>query len=178
MSHQPQELLVTPRFRVVRYAHPGRDGQLHTRDIIHHPGAVTILPMIDDDHVCLIRNRRVAVGKTLIELPAGTLDAGEDPRHTAERELIEETGYRAARIEKLCEFYMSPGVLDERMYLFLAEGLTAGATELEATEEIETLVVAWDEALDLVLRNEIQDSKSMVGILYYDRIRKQKQREN
>ena len=123
MSSKPEELLVTRKFRVVRHVAPGRDGQPHFKDVVIHPGAVTILPMVDHEHVCLIRNERVAVGKTLVELPAGTLEPDEDPAVTAHRELIEETGYRADRMEKLCEFFMSPGILNERMYLYVATGL-------------------------------------------------------
>ena len=82
--------------------------------------------MVDDDHVCLIENHRYAVGKTLLEVPAGTIDPGETPDQTAERELLEETGYRAARIRRIREWYVSPGVMTERMYLFLCEDLEPG----------------------------------------------------
>src|SRR5262245_13434730 len=130
MKPEPEELLVTRRFRVVRHAEIGRDGAVHTKEIIEHPGAVAILPVLDDGRVCLIRNYRVAVGRTLVEVPAGTLEAGEDPAATAARELAEETGYCAASVEKLREFTMSPGILNERMHLFLARGLQPGSTAL------------------------------------------------
>jgi len=169
-------LLSSRRFRVVRHHTRGSDGRLHTKDTVQHPGAVAILPMVDDGHVCLIRNYRVAVGKTLIELPAGTLEPGEDPAVTAHRELIEETGYRAARIEKLREFTMSPGILNERMHLYLAQDLTPGEMALEPGEEIETLVVRWDEAMRMVMDGAIEDAKSLVGLLHYDAVRRERAR--
>ena len=171
MSDLPEVLLVTRRFQVVRHRQQGADGRQHTKETVQHPGAVAILPMVDQDHVCLIRNYRVAVGRALIELPAGTLEPGEPPEITAGRELIEETGYRAAHIEKLLEFNMSPGILNERMYLYLATDLTPGTTALEAGEEIETLVTPWDEALRMAFDGTIEDAKTLVGLMYYDRLR-------
>jgi ADP-ribose pyrophosphatase len=104
---------------------------------------------LDDGRVCLIRNYRVSVEQTLIELPAGTLEPNEDPAQTAERELIEETGYRAQTVTSLASFYLSPGILDERMHLFLASGLEWVGTAREPGEEIENLVVPWPQAMDL-----------------------------
>src|ERR1700736_5906545 len=96
------------------------DGTPLTRDIIVHPGAVAILPLVDAGHVCLLRNQRPNVGDTLLEIPAGTLEVGEVPDAAAVRELAEETGYRAATWRKLAAFYPSPGVISERTHLFLA----------------------------------------------------------
>ena len=169
MATDPEEILVTRRFRVVRQTQLGPDGKLHIRESVQHPGAVTILPLFDDGRVCLIRNYRVAVEKTLVELPAGTLEPGENPATTASRELIEETGYRAASLEKLCEFYMSPGILNERMHLYLARGLQPGPSALEPGEQIETWVVPWHEAMRMVFDGTIQDAKTLVGLLYFDR---------
>jgi ADP-ribose pyrophosphatase len=164
-------LLVAKRFRVVRHKQVARDGSVYVRETIQHPGSVVILPILDGDRVCLIRNDRIAVGRSLIELPAGTLDRDEDPREAAVRELAEETGYRAASIEPLHVFYVSPGILNERMHLFLATGLTAGPTALETGEDIEQLLVCWDEALEMVRSGTIQDAKTLIGLLYYDRLR-------
>ncbi len=172
MSNQPEELLVTRKFRVVRHVATGRDGKPHVKDVVVHPGAVTILPLLDDGRVCLIRNERVAAGKTLIELPAGTLEPGEDPAVTAHRELIEETGYRAGRVEKLCEFFMSPGILSERMYVFVAHGLQAGASSLEPGENIEPLVTSWNDAMRMAMDGSIEDAKTLVALLLYDRKRR------
>jgi ADP-ribose pyrophosphatase len=169
MNDNVEVLLSTRRFRVVRHTERGADGRPHTKETIQHPGAVTILPFVDESHVCLIRNRRVAVNQTLVELPAGTLEPNEDPAVTAARELIEETGYRAARVEKLTEFFMSPGILNERMHVYTAHGLTAGPMALEAGEQIETLVVSWDEAMRMALDGTIQDAKTLVSLLYWDR---------
>jgi ADP-ribose pyrophosphatase len=174
MSSPEEELLVTRRFRVVRRAETGRDGREHSREIVVHPGAVTILPLFDDGRVCLIKNRRIAVGQTLIELPAGTLEPDEDPAVTAARELIEETGYRAERVEKLCEFFMSPGILNERMYVYIARGLTPGEMALEAGEQIEPLVVEWSDAVRMATDGTIEDAKSLVAILLYEQRRQAK----
>jgi ADP-ribose pyrophosphatase len=164
-------LLVASRFKVVREFQKTSEG-LRPREIVRHPGAVVVLPLLDDGRVCLIRNFRISVNQTLIELPAGTLESGEEPIQNAERELIEETGYRAARLRKLHAFYLSPGILDERMHLFLATGLTAGETAREAGENIDNLVVPWDEALEMAVDGRIQDAKSIVGLLLVDRLLK------
>jgi ADP-ribose pyrophosphatase len=172
MSEEPQELLCTRRFRVVRHTELGRDGKVHTKDTVQHPGAVAILPVFDDGRVCLIRNYRVAVNQTLIEVPAGTLEPGEDPAATAARELAEETGYRADSIEELRQCTMSPGILNERMYIYLARGLKPGPSALEAGEQIETLIVSWDEAMRMVADGTIVDAKTLVALLDYDRRRR------
>lgn len=166
-----EPLLVTERFRVEEVHRSTPDGGTHTRAIVRHPGAVTMIPMIDSDHVCLIRNFRVSVDKTLIELPAGTLEPPETPEATAHRELIEETGYRASRLTKLHAFYLSPGILDERMHLFVAEQLDSVGPHREPDEEIENMIVAWNEAIALVRDGSIEDAKTIVGLLMYDAIR-------
>jgi ADP-ribose pyrophosphatase len=171
MTNTPEILLQAKRFRVERRSQTLADGSRHEREVVVHPGAVTIIPVLPDGRICLIRNMRVAVSETLVELPAGTLDAGEDPAATARRELIEETGYRAAHLEKLCEFFMSPGILNERMHVFLATGLTAGNTALEAGEQIESLVVTPAQALSMVELGEIRDAKTIAALLFYERFR-------
>jgi ADP-ribose pyrophosphatase len=155
------------RFRVERAVQVTPDGARHVREVVRHPGAVVILPLLDDGRLCFVRNFRVAVDQTLIELPAGTLEPDEDPQETALRELAEETGYRAGRIEHLITFCMSPGILDERMHLYLAETLEPGPMALEAGEDIRPLLCTWEEALEMVKRGEIRDAKTLVGLLYY-----------
>jgi len=166
---EPEILLATSRFNVVRQWHRTSDGALHARETILHPGAVTIVPLLADDRVVLIRNFRPAVGRTLIELPAGTLEAGEDPLQAAGRELEEETGYCSGRIEPLCQFFMSPGILRERMHLFVATELAPGTMRLDEGEQIEPVVVSWAEALAMVGDGRIEDAKTLVGLLWYQR---------
>lgn len=172
VDQNTQFLFQGKRFHVVRASQVSADGTTHERDVIVHPGSVVVLPLVDPDRVCLIRNYRVAVGETLIELPAGTLEGGEDPLDRARRELAEETGYRAGSLEKLSEFYMSPGILRERMHLFLATETTAGKEAREPGEEIENLLVPWREAIEMAQSGEIRDAKTLVGLLYYDRFRR------
>lgn len=169
-----EPLLVTSRFSVEEVARKTADGQIRTRAVVRHPGAVTIIPMVDDKHVCLIRNFRVSVNQTLIELPAGTLEPPEPPEQAAYRELQEETGYRARMMRELHGFYLSPGILDERMHLFVATDLEAVGAAREPGEEIENLVVSWKDAMELIVSREIQDAKTIVGLLLYDRLRPRK----
>jgi ADP-ribose pyrophosphatase len=169
---KPRVLLKTPRFDVVEIDQATRSGGIRARQVILHPGAVVIVPMVDQEHVCLIRNERVAVGKTLIELPAGTMEPPATPHDMAVRELQEETGYAAARWRELPSFYMSPGILRERMHAFVAEDLTAGAHAREEGENIDNLVVPWSEALAMVDRGEIEDAKTICALLLWERLRK------
>jgi ADP-ribose pyrophosphatase len=171
---EPELLLSTPRFDVVRQWHETPDGTFHARETVRHPGAVTIIPLLDDGRIVLIRNLRPAVGRTLIELPAGTLARGEDPRAAAERELQEETGYRAGTIEPVCQFFMSPGILHERMHLFLATQLVAGPTRLDEGEQIEPLLVSCDAALAMTREGRIEDAKTLVGLLWWERFGRQR----
>jgi ADP-ribose pyrophosphatase len=150
------------------------DGSLLERAVVLHPGAVVIIPLLDAEHVCLVRNFRFSVEETLLELPAGTLEPPEPPEVAGVRELAEETGYRAARWTRIAAFYPSPGIMNERMYLYVAEGLTPGPQKLEAGEEIRTEVWAWKDAVAAVLDGTIRDSKTMVGILLWDRLRSEK----
>ena len=170
MIVEPSILLKTRRFEVVEAAYAGPTGEEVRRQWLRHPGAVVILPLLPGDRVCLIHNFRVAVGQTLVELPAGTLDPGEDPLETAGRELIEETGYRAGKLRKIHEFFMSPGILNECMHVVLAEDLTPGPAAREPGEEIENLVVDWDEAVRMACDGRIRDAKSIAALLAYDRL--------
>lgn len=149
----------------------GPNGETIRRDMILHPGAVVILPIVDRDHVCLLRNYRFVIGETLWEVPAGTLEPGEPIEKAAIRELAEETGYVAGRWQYLNYFYASPGVLDEKLHLFVAQDLTPGAARPEADEQLEPKVVRWADALTMVLDGTIKDSKTATAILLWDRLR-------
>ena len=162
-------LLETKRFRVVRVSEPAGDGDAsgsrRHREIVRHPGSVVIVPMVSPREVCLVEVVRVAVGRTLLELPAGTLDRVESLEEAARRELAEETGYRAGRIMSAGAMWMSPGILRERMHLFVAEDLVAGPQALEPGEQIRARVVAWDEAIAMCLDGRIDDAKTIAGLL-------------
>ena len=142
------------------------------RDLILHPGAVAILPLLDEGHVCLLRNQRPNVGETLWEIPAGTLEPDEPIEVAAVRELAEETGYTAAHLEKVAEFFPSPGVLSEKTHLFVARGLTPGPMQLEADEQLEPHTVAWEQALAWALDGTIRDAKTVMALLLWERLRK------
>ncbi len=148
----------------------GSGGQLIRRDVILHPGAVAILPLIDAGHVCLLRNHRATVGDTLWEIPAGTLEPGEPIEQAAVRELAEETGYRAGRLRKIHAFFPSPGVMDECTHLFVAEDLVPGDMRLEPDEIIEPRIVPWEQALGWCLDGTIRDAKTLVAVLLWQQM--------
>lgn len=144
------------------------DGRTAEREVVVHRGAVALVPMVDADHVCLVKNVRFAVGRTLLEVPAGTIDAAESPDQTAARELTEETGYTAARIEFVREWFVSPGVMTERMFLYLCRGLSPGPSRHELDERLETVILPWDEALAMARDGRICDAKSVLALLICD----------
>lgn len=139
------------------------------REVCVHTGAVVVLPLLDDGRVLLIRNWRYAIGQNLLELPAGTLEKNEDPMNCAGRELLEETGYLAGRLKPLGSFFSSPGILTEKMYVFLATNLQQRTAALEEGEEIEVEPTPLNEAIDLVRQGLIQDAKTIATLLMYDR---------
>jgi len=174
MKEQSSERRVIYRGRKIDLAlQPVRlsDGSVADREVIVHRGAVAMVPMIDRDHVCLVKNDRYAVGKTLLEVPAGTLDPGESPDETAPRELAEETGYRAGSIRRIAEWFVSPGVMSERMYLYLCEDLQPGPTDHQLDETLEPVILEWSEAIERVLDGRIEDAKTRLALLLCDRMR-------
>jgi ADP-ribose pyrophosphatase len=144
-------------------------GRRHKREVAVHPGAVTVLPFVDADHILLIRNRRYAVNEILIELVAGTLEKGEDPMNCAGRELIEEAGYIAGRLKLIGTFYTSPGILSEKMYAYAAYDLQPAKAAHEIGEEIELAPASLDEAIEMIRYGQIQDAKTIATLMMYDR---------
>lgn len=143
------------------------DGQIVKRDWFHYPGAAVIVPVLDDGSIVMIRNRRFAVDETLLELPAGTLDGDESPAVCAARELTEETGYVAGRIEPLGAFYACPGTSDEMLHAFLATDLTLGEQALEAHEQIEVETYTPDQVRAMMRSGELHDGKSIAALALY-----------
>jgi len=163
------ETVFTSRiFKVVKKIVTGRSGQPLERYVVVHPGAVAVLPVLDDGRFVLVKQHRVAVDVPLIEIPAGTLEPGEEPQVTAYRELIEETGYTAGILTPTLKFYTSPGMLKEAMHLFVAEKLVPGPTNLEDGEQIDTLLVEPEQALNMIASGEIMDAKTIVALLWWE----------
>ena len=143
-----------------------REGEAeYEREIVVHKGSAVIVPVFDDNTVALVRQYRHAAGKYLLEIPAGSLETGEDPRMGAIRELEEEIGVTAAKIELLSEFYVSPGFLTEKMFVFLAAELTETAQSLEIDELIEVERMTFPQAFELIRSGGIEDAKTMVGLM-------------
>jgi 8-oxo-dGTP pyrophosphatase MutT (NUDIX family) len=162
------ETLVDAGFLQLARVHvASSDGEEFDRHVVHHPGAVVVVPVIDDEAV-LVRQWRVATGRELLEVPAGKRDVdGEPPEATANRELEEEIGYHAGRLDPLCEFYNSPGFCDEYTYLFLATDLEARTRAAVSAEEaamtIERVPLARVDAL--IAAGDLLDAKSIIGLL-------------
>lgn len=144
-----------------------RTGGTVRREVVVPANAVVVLPMLDDQTVVLIRNERFAVGQTLWELPAGTLEDGEDPALCAARELLEETGYAAAEVARLIEFYPSPGFCTELLTAFLARDLAFRGQDLDDTERITTEAIPLDQSIQMIRDNRIRDAKTIATLLYY-----------
>lgn len=141
------------------------NGKTMQREVVKHPGAVVVVAITAKHELVLIRNYRIAVGERLVECCAGTLGPPEPPSVCAKRELIEETGYRAAKISPLGWFYTTPGLTNEKMYAFAATGLTHVGQKLEEDESIDVEIVPVAEALDMVYSGKMRDAKSMLAIL-------------
>jgi ADP-ribose pyrophosphatase len=138
-----------------------------TRELITHSGSVVIMPVFEDGRILMIRQYRHAARQYMWELVAGRMDPGESVKKAAARELKEETGYRAKRLSEFLEFFPSPGFLEERMHILLAEGLTAGKAEPEADEKIFSHAYTVDELKQMMKTGELCDAKSIAGVLYY-----------
>jgi ADP-ribose pyrophosphatase len=140
-----------------------------TREMITHSGSVVVLPVLPDGRVVLIRQYRHAARTFLWELVAGRIDEGESPRKAAARELIEETGYRAKRFRLFLDFFPSPGFLEEKMFILLADGVTEGIAQPEEDEKIESKAFRREQLEQMIQKRIIRDGKSIAGLLYYIR---------
>jgi 8-oxo-dGTP pyrophosphatase MutT (NUDIX family) len=144
-----------------------REGEtVYKREIISHPGSAVIVPVFADETVALVRQYRHPAGKRLLEIPAGSLSADEDPQAGALRELEEEIGVRAGRVEKLTEFYVSPGFLGEKMHVFLATDLTATKQNLEDDELIEIERVPLARVEEMIRDGAFEDAKTIIGLMF------------
>jgi ADP-ribose pyrophosphatase len=158
-------------FSVERVWYVGRSGRELERDVVRHPGAVTVIPVLDDGRLVMIRNWRVTVERWLDEFCAGKLEPGEDPAAAAARELEEECGYRAARIDPVGRFLTSPGFADERMHVFEARSLEPVPRRLEEGEEIEVVLRTPAEVAAMIRDGRIEDGKTIGAFAQWSLLR-------
>lgn len=135
------------------------------RDVVHHPGSAVIIPVFADGTVALVRQYRHPTRRYLLEAPAGTLNKGERPESGAARELEEELGVIAGSLTKLSEFFVSPGFVEERMWIYLATDLTTTAQRLEDDELIEVVRLPFSRALEMITTGELEDAKTIIGLM-------------
>jgi ADP-ribose pyrophosphatase len=158
-----------PVFSVRRDLVSEPSGVMATRDVIAHSGSVVVMPVLDDGKIVLIRQYRYAARQYLWELVAGRIDAGENVKQAAARELIEETGLRAKKMRQFLDFWPSPGFLEERMFVLLAEGVTQGEAEPEEDEKIETKAFTRAELKEMLKTGVLRDAKTISSLLFYFR---------
>jgi len=147
------------------------DGSVGQMEMVRHPGASAVLPFLsdprsEDPQILLIRQYRYAANAFIYEVPAGRLEPGESPESCAHRELQEETGCTAERVERLTTVYTTPGFTDERIHLFMATGLTRGEARREADEFVENETMTLSHALEMIERGEIVDAKTAVTLMF------------
>ncbi len=145
------------------------NGNSATREIVEHPGAVGIIAIKDNGDIVLVRQYRKAVEQVLLELPAGKLEKGEDPKVCAARELAEETGYRAKKMVYLSRYYTSPGFSNEVMHMYIATGLKDGERNPDEDELVDTVEISLERAVDMAIKGEIMDAKTIIGIMMLNR---------
>jgi ADP-ribose pyrophosphatase len=137
------------------------------REVVTHPGSVVVLPILADERIVLVRQYRHACRQYLWELVAGRIERGENPQAGARRELLEETGYKAKKISVFLDVFPTPGFLEERMYLLLAEGLTAGKAQPEEDEKIIVAAYTREELEKMMKSRKLRDAKTIAGLLFY-----------
>lgn len=155
------------RVRVDRVRLPG--GRETVREVVAHPGAVAIVPLHEDGTLTFVRQWRQAAGQLLLEIPAGTLEEGEDPADCARRELAEEVGLEAQEIRRLCGSYLAPGYSSELLHTYLATGLTPVPSQPDWDEALQPVRLALAEAAGMILSGELQDAKTICGVLLAER---------
>ncbi len=143
------------------------NGRRTTYHIVEHPGAVAIVPVHANGDVVLLKQFRPTIGMEIYEIPAGTMEEGEAPLATAKREIIEETGFKAKRWEKIADFYTAPGFCDERMHVYLARDLTPAQADGDADEILRPVRMSIDAALKLIRTRRIRDAKTIAGLMIY-----------
>jgi ADP-ribose pyrophosphatase len=146
-------------------------GRRATREVVEHADVVAIVPLLEDGDVLLVRQYRLPPRQLMLEVPAGSVDAGETAEEAAQRELAEEIERRAGRLERLCGFYVSPGFCDEYVHVFLATQLEEASLPHDDDEELEVVRLPLAEAVRLVIEGEIRDSKSVIGLLWTAKVR-------
>jgi ADP-ribose pyrophosphatase len=153
------------------------DGNQSKREIVRHPGAVAVIPVTKDGKMVMVEQYRKALERSLLEIPAGKLEPGEDPARTAERELEEETGYRAGKMEYITSFYTSPGFADELIHLYYADQLEKADNPLagDADEFVELYEITLDEALRFMEEKRIHDAKTVFAIQFLQLMERKKQ---
>ena len=144
------------------------NGAKSSREIVRHPGAVAVL-IVDDGKMIVVDQYRKPLGRNQVEIPAGKLDPGEDPRSAAARELQEETGYLAESLKLIYSFYTAPGFTDEIVHLYAAEGLSKGEAKPDEDEFLEMMAVTMDEAKQLIRENRISDAKTLMAVYAWER---------
>lgn len=158
------------RVRVATVRKP--DGTETTREIVEHEGVIAAIPIDNEDNVLLVRQYRTPAGRDLLEIPAGGIDPGEDPEATVIRELQEEIGYKPGKLVRLGGFFSAPGYATEYLHVYLATGLTPSRLHAEDTDEIELVKVPLTEVRGLISSGQIEDAKSIAGLLMYLEYRK------
>ena len=142
------------------------NGKEYWREVVRHPGGVVVLGVLPDGRIPFVRQHRYPMDRDLLELPAGKIDAGEDPLRSAAREMEEETGYQALDLQRVCSFYPTPGFCDELLHLFFSDNLVPGRKALEEDEILEVERLSFDEALALAQEGEILDGKTLLALYW------------
>ncbi len=142
-----------------------QDGKTSVREVVRHPGAVCVVPVTDKGEIIMVRQFRYPFGRVFLEIPAGKLDAGEDPRAAAMRELSEETGAEALQLEELGIYCSTVAIFDEKIHMYLARGLKFSAPHTDEGEFLEVVHMPFHDAVEMIMDGEIQDGKTQAAVL-------------